>query len=177
MGSQIGSRCGSGRRPKGKGKPMPTPPKLQARGKSQHFGPQKVGTVANFPDLNQISCNLDPNKKPRKSGILQRRGPEPVVDESPKLQQAKSMINLNQLKQQKQGSGRIDISRRRLTLDKRQFIHEGRGKLQVMYDFLETIGIGAYGEVRKVRHRTSNQIRAMKTIATEDMGAGQIGQI
>ena len=55
-------------------------------------------------------------------------------------------------------------SYRRMSLSKQLFINEGRGKIEQKYDFLETIGQGGFGLVRKVRHKITGEIRAMKVI-------------
>eukprot|EP00347_Sterkiella_histriomuscorum_P016451 403353126 len=58
-------------------------------------------------------------------------------------------------------------SPKRMTLSKQLFINEGRGKIEQKYDFLETIGQGGFGLVRKVRHKITGEIRAMKIIQVD----------
>ena len=53
---------------------------------------------------------------------------------------------------------------RRMTLSKQLFINEGKGKIEQKYELLETLGQGGYGLVRKVRHKLTQELRAMKII-------------
>ena len=56
---------------------------------------------------------------------------------------------------------------RKISMSKQMFINEGRGKIDQKYDFLETLGQGGYGLVRKVRHKITGENRAMKVIQIE----------
>ncbi len=49
-----------------------------------------------------------------------------------------------------------------MVLDKQLFINEGKGKIEKNYEILETLGQGGYGIVKKVRHKISGSLRAMK---------------
>lgn len=62
-------------------------------------------------------------------------------------------------------------SGRRMTLSKQLFINEGKGRIEQKYDFLETLGQGGYGLVRKVRHKLTNELRAMKIIHVDQYDA------
>ena len=44
------------------------------------------------------------------------------------------------------------------------FVSEGRGKIDQKYDFLETLGQGGFGVVKKVRHKITGELRAMKIL-------------
>jgi serine/threonine protein kinase len=52
----------------------------------------------------------------------------------------------------------------RMGIDKQLFINEGKGKIEKNYEILEIIGKGGYGVVKKVRHKISGSIRAMKVM-------------
>ena len=52
-------------------------------------------------------------------------------------------------------------------LDANMFINEKRGKVTNDYEVLELIGKGGYGEVKKVIHKITGEIRAMKIIKKE----------
>jgi len=43
-------------------------------------------------------------------------------------------------------------------------VNEGKGKVHSNYQMLEQIGQGGFGEVWKVRHKPSGDIRAMKIV-------------
>jgi calcium-dependent protein kinase len=47
------------------------------------------------------------------------------------------------------------------------FINEKRGKVTNDYNILEVVGKGGYGEVKKVVHKITGEIRAMKIIKKE----------
>ena len=49
-------------------------------------------------------------------------------------------------------------------IDANMFINEKKGKITADYDVLEVIGKGGYGEVKKVIHKITGDIRAMKII-------------
>ena len=51
-----------------------------------------------------------------------------------------------------------------MSLDKQIFVNEGKGRIELKYEFLETLGKGGVGLVRKVRHKITSEIRAMKII-------------
>ena len=51
-----------------------------------------------------------------------------------------------------------------MTITSGQFVREGVGDLYSNYDLCNYIGKGGFGRVYKVRHKLSNQYRAMKTI-------------
>jgi serine/threonine protein kinase len=53
---------------------------------------------------------------------------------------------------------------RKMSMDKQIFVSEGRGRIDQKYDFLETLGQGGFGLVRKVRHKITGELRAMKVI-------------
>jgi calcium-dependent protein kinase len=57
----------------------------------------------------------------------------------------------------------------KLKIDKSVFVKEQKGKIESKYKVLETIGKGSYGEVKKILHKTTNELRAMKIIRKEDM--------
>lgn len=54
-----------------------------------------------------------------------------------------------------------------MSLDKQLFINEGRGKIEQKYEFLETLGKGGFGVVKKVRHKITGSIRAMKILGID----------
>ena len=47
------------------------------------------------------------------------------------------------------------------------FINEKKGKITNDYDVQNTIGKGGYGEVKKVIHKLTGEVRAMKIIKKE----------
>ena len=51
-----------------------------------------------------------------------------------------------------------------MSLGKELFVVPVRGKIEQKYDFLETLGQGGFGLVRKVRHKITGEIRAMKVL-------------
>jgi len=57
----------------------------------------------------------------------------------------------------------------KLKIDKSIFVHEQKGRIKAKYRILETIGKGSYGEVKKILHKTSGELRAMKIIRKEDV--------
>lgn len=44
------------------------------------------------------------------------------------------------------------------------FIQEKRGKIRTTYRIGSKLGDGAFGSVRKITHRTTGDVRAVKTI-------------
>ena len=54
------------------------------------------------------------------------------------------------------------------------FINEKKGKISIDYDVLEVIGKGGYGEVKKVIHKITGDVRAMKTIRKESCDEGYL---
>ena len=52
------------------------------------------------------------------------------------------------------------------------FINEKRGKVTTDYDIHGVIGKGGYGEVKKVVHKITGDIRAMKIIKKESCDEG-----
>lgn len=56
-----------------------------------------------------------------------------------------------------------------IKIDKSAFVHEQKGKIKAKYRILETIGKGSYGEVKKIQHKTSGEMRAMKIIRKDDV--------
>ena len=44
------------------------------------------------------------------------------------------------------------------------FVNEGKGKFDLKYEVLETVGFGGFGVVKKVRDKTTGIIRAMKEL-------------
>ncbi len=57
----------------------------------------------------------------------------------------------------------------KLTIDKSVFVHEQKGKIKAKYRVLETIGKGSYGEVKKISHKVTGELRAMKIIRKEEV--------
>jgi len=63
-----------------------------------------------------------------------------------------------------------DVSPQRLSskinmnITSQQFVNEKRGKISKDYEILQVIGKGAFGEVKKVIHKLTGDIRAMKII-------------
>lgn len=57
----------------------------------------------------------------------------------------------------------------KLKIDVSVFVHEQKGKIKARYRILETIGRGSYGEVKKIQHKTTGALRAMKIIRKEDV--------
>ena len=71
------------------------------------------------------------------------------------------------------------MHRRRGTLcamhiDTQMFISEKKGKVTKDYNIMAVIGNGAYGEVKKVVHKLTQQERAMKTIKKEGCSEGYL---
>jgi serine/threonine protein kinase len=48
-------------------------------------------------------------------------------------------------------------------------VTEQKGKIKAKYRVLETIGKGSYGEVKKILHKVTGELRAMKVIRKEDV--------
>mmetsp|Transcript_916 Transcript_916/g.929 ORF Transcript_916/g.929 Transcript_916/m.929 type:complete len:94 (+) Transcript_916:674-955(+) len=49
-------------------------------------------------------------------------------------------------------------------IDAQMFINEKKGKIGTDYEVLNVVGRGGYGEVKKVVHKLTNEVRAMKII-------------
>ncbi len=56
-----------------------------------------------------------------------------------------------------------------MTIDKAVFVQEQKGRIKAKYRVLETIGKGSYGEVKKILHKVTGELRAMKVIRKEDV--------
>lgn len=54
------------------------------------------------------------------------------------------------------------------------FINEKRGKITNDYDIQSVIGKGGYGEVKKVVHKLTGDVRAMKIIKKENCDEGYL---
>lgn len=54
-----------------------------------------------------------------------------------------------------------------VNIDVQMFISEKRGKITNDYDILTVLGKGGYGEVKKVIHKITGDVRAMKIIRKE----------
>lgn len=54
-----------------------------------------------------------------------------------------------------------------INIDVQMFISEKRGKITNDYDILTVLGKGGYGEVKKVIHKITGDVRAMKIIRKE----------
>ena len=54
------------------------------------------------------------------------------------------------------------------------FIHEKKGKVTNDYEVLSVIGKGGFGEVKKVIHKLTGDIRAMKIIKKESCDEGYL---
>ena len=52
-----------------------------------------------------------------------------------------------------------------IIINPRMLVSERKNPIEKTYDVLEVIGIGGYGEVKKVRHKELDVIRALKTIS------------
>ncbi|CDW73027.1 protein kinase domain containing protein [Stylonychia lemnae] len=61
-----------------------------------------------------------------------------------------------------------------VNIDAQMFIHEKKGKITNDYEVLAVIGKGGYGEVKKVIHRLTGDVRAMKIIKKESCDEGYL---
>jgi serine/threonine protein kinase len=52
----------------------------------------------------------------------------------------------------------------KITINPRMLASSRRNPIETNYDILETIGKGGYGEVKKVRHKELDIVRALKII-------------
>jgi serine/threonine protein kinase len=48
---------------------------------------------------------------------------------------------------------------------------EQKGRIKAKYTILETIGKGSFGEVKKILHKVTSELRAMKIIKRDDCSA------
>ncbi len=62
------------------------------------------------------------------------------------------------------GSATDETRRTSVSVDVSKFVKEAKGDLQERYEVRKTIGQGAYGEVRMVMDKVTNDVRAMKVI-------------
>ena len=56
-----------------------------------------------------------------------------------------------------------------LGIDSNQFIVERTGKVTKDYQILNLLGKGGFGEVKKVKHKLTGDIRAMKIIKKNNL--------
>ena len=56
----------------------------------------------------------------------------------------------------------------RLAIEKKMFINEHKGRVKNDYEILELLGTGSFGEVKKVVHKKTRDVRAMKSIKKEN---------
>jgi len=49
-------------------------------------------------------------------------------------------------------------------ISKSIFVHECKGQIKSKYRVLENIGKGAYGQVKKIIHKSTGELRALKII-------------
>jgi len=61
-----------------------------------------------------------------------------------------------------------------VAIDVQMFIHEKKGKITNDYEVLSVIGKGGFGEVKKVIHKLTGDIRAMKIIKKESCDEGYL---
>ena len=59
-------------------------------------------------------------------------------------------------------------------IDANMFINEKKGKITNDYEVLAVIGKGGYGEVKKVIHKITGEVRAMKIIKKESCDEGYL---
>ena len=52
-----------------------------------------------------------------------------------------------------------------IIINPRMLVSERKNPIESNYEILEIIGVGGYGEVKKVRHKELDVIRALKTIS------------
>lgn len=59
-----------------------------------------------------------------------------------------------------------ELKEKKITLNihPRMLVSQRKNQIEDNYDLLEVIGTGGYGEVKKVRHRNLDVIRALKII-------------
>lgn len=60
-----------------------------------------------------------------------------------------------------------ELKRKRfnIIINPRMLVSERKNPIEDTYEILEVIGVGGYGEVKKVRHKELDVIRALKTIS------------
>jgi serine/threonine protein kinase len=61
----------------------------------------------------------------------------------------------------------IDRKSIKLTINPRMLASSRKNPIETNYDILETIGKGGYGEVKKVRHKELDIVRALKIISKD----------
>lgn len=66
------------------------------------------------------------------------------------------------------------VSGKNLQFDAQMFINEKKGKVTNDYEILSLIGKGGYGEVKKVIHKITAEVRAMKIIKKESCDEGYL---
>jgi serine/threonine protein kinase len=58
-----------------------------------------------------------------------------------------------------------------LSFSMNDFVAERKNPIERTYEILETIGKGGFGEVKKIKHKDLNVIRAMKIVKKETYGS------
>ena len=71
-------------------------------------------------------------------------------------------------KELKIGNQQIN-NKEEIVINKQMFISKNQGKFKDNYQIGNTLGQGAFGEVRKCIHRTTKVIRAVKLIRKDSM--------
>ncbi len=61
-----------------------------------------------------------------------------------------------------------------IQIDAQMFVSEKKGKVSNDYDILAVVGKGGYGEVKKVIHKLTGDVRAMKIIKKESCDEGYL---
>lgn len=59
---------------------------------------------------------------------------------------------------------KVNKSRLNIVINPRMLVSERRNPIEINYEILEIIGSGGFGEVKKVRHKELDVIRALKII-------------
>jgi len=57
----------------------------------------------------------------------------------------------------------------KVPINKAAFVKEQKGKIKAKYRVLETIGRGSYGEVKKIQHKVTGELRAMKVLKKDEV--------
>ena len=56
----------------------------------------------------------------------------------------------------------------RLAIEKKMFVNEHKGRVKNDYEVLQLLGSGSFGEVKKVVHKQTRDVRAMKSVKKEN---------